>query len=74
MELNLPPPTPMETSLKLDSLLSTSMEVYIEVGGYFHGSGSNGSRWTIVEVAWKQLEGYDSYESIWKGVKVYGSS
>ena len=49
------------------------MEVSMEVGGNFHGSGSKGSRWTLMEVLWKELEDRDSRGS-WMYVEEYESS
>ena len=50
------------------------MEVYIEVGGDLHESRSNGSRWTLMEILWKQLEVCYTRESRWKYLGVYVSS
>ena len=50
------------------------MDVSMEVGGNFRGSGSNGSRWTLMEVLWKQPEVCDIRGSRWKYVGVYQSS
>jgi len=32
----------------------------MEPGGNFHGSRSNGSRWILMDVLWKQLEVCDT--------------
>ena len=47
------------------------MEVSMEVGGNFHGVRSNESRWTLIEVLWKELEVCDTRGSRWKYVGVY---
>ena len=52
----------------------TSMDVSMEIGGNLHESRSNGSRWTLMEILWKQLEVCDTSASRWKYIGVYGSS
>ena len=41
------------------------MESSMEVGRTFYGSRSNGSRWTLMEVLWKELEVCDTHGSRW---------
>ena len=40
----------------------------MEVGRNFHVSRSNGSRWTLMQLFWKELEVYDIRGSRWKYV------
>ena len=86
MEVNLLPPTSMEISMEVNILpltsmqvsmevsMELSMDVSMEVGVNFHGNRSNGSRWTLMEVLWKQLEVCNTRGSRWKYVGDYGSS
>ena len=37
----------------------------MEAGGNFYGSRSNGSRWTLMEVLWMELEVCDTRGSRW---------
>ena len=46
----------------------------MEVGGNLHGIRSNGSRWTAMEVLWRQLEVCDTRGSRWKYIGVYDGS
>ena len=64
----------MEISMEVNLLPWTSMEASMGVGGNFHGIRSNGSRWTLMEVLWKELEVCDTRGSRWKYVGVYRSS
>ena len=50
------------------------MEVSMEVPTSFHGSRSNGSRWTLMKVLWKQMEVCNTRGNRWWYVGVYGSS
>ena len=78
LEVNLCPPTSMEISMEVNILAPTSMEVNLtsmEVGGNFHGgSRSSGSRWTLMEGLWEQLEVCDTRGGRRKNVRVSGSS
>ena len=71
MEVNLLPSTSMEAPMEvidfhgcqlisMEVSIEVSMEVSMEAGGNLHGSRSNGSRWILVEVLWKQLEVCDT--------------
>ena len=53
---------------------AASIEYSMKVGGNIHGSGLNGSWWTLKDVWWKQLEVCDTRGSRWKYVGIYGSS
>ena len=57
LEVNLLPPISMEVFMKINRLpwkWFTSTEPW--KCGNFYASRSNGSRWTLMEVMWKQLE------------------
>ena len=56
--------TPMDVN-------SISWEISMEPGGNFHGSRSNGSRWILMDVLWKQLEVCDTRGSRWNYTGVY---
>ena len=50
------------------------MEKSTELGGNFYESWLSGSRWTLMEVLWKQLEVCGTRGSRWKYTGVYRSS
>ena len=58
--------------MEVNLLPWTSMEASMGVGGNFHGIRSNGSRWTLMEVLWKELEVCDTRGSryrVCKGIR-----
>ena len=57
------------TSIAVNLLPPTSMDISMEVGGKFHRSRSSGSRWTLI--LWKELEVCDTRGNRWKYVGVY---
>ena len=62
MEVNLLLPASMEISTEVNLLPPTSMEAYIDVGENVHGTRSNGSRLTPMEVF---VEAAGSYRYSW---------